>query len=89
MLIKKGNLAQEVKEKELDLKTSLIQEVTDEDLEINLLIRNGFDDYRGYSLSKEIALHRKKLMGTIDDDEWNAYTAYVSLCIEKAREKNG
>ena len=89
MLIKKGNLAQEAKEKELDLKTSLIQEETDEDLKINLLIRNGFDDYPGYSLSKEMSLHRKKLMGTIDDNEWNAYAVYIALCIKKVRENNG
>ena len=41
----------------------------------------------GYSLSMELALHRKKLIGAVDEDEWNAYQTCVLECIAKAKEE--
>ena len=34
-----------------------------------------------YTLSEELALHRKKEMGTIDPDEWSAYCDFVESVI--------
>jgi hypothetical protein len=79
MKIEKGNIPQETKTKEVDFISSLVKEATDEDIKINSLIRER------YSMSQEMALHRKKIMGIINDDEWLAYTSFISECIEKAR----
>ena len=54
-------------------------EENEEDAKIVLLIRAR------YTLSMELALHRKKLVGAVDEDEWNAYQNYVLECIERAR----
>ena len=82
MKIEKGNIPQETKTKEVDFISSLVKEATDEDIKINSLIRER------YSMSQEMALHRKKIMGIINDDEWNAYAVYIALCIEKVRREN-
>lgn len=80
--IKKGNIPQEMKEKELNFNSSLVQEASDEDKKINILIRER------YSLSKEISLIRKKACGIVDETEWNDYNTFVNECIAKAREEN-
>lgn len=54
-----------------------------EEINIEELIREN------YSLSQEVALHRKKLMGTVDPEEWDEYVAFVEECIAKARENEG
>lgn len=54
-------------------------EQNEEDAKIVLLIRER------YTLSMELALHRKKLVGAVDEDEWNTYQNYVLECIEKVR----
>ena len=79
LIFRKGNIGREKKEKETDLKLSLIEEQTDEEVNIELLIRER------YSMSQELALHRKKAMNTVDADEWKEYCDYVEECIEKAR----
>lgn len=40
-----------------------------------------------YSLSMELALHRKKMVGVVDEDEWDAYQAFVIECIEKVKDE--
>ena len=79
VIIKRGNVNREKAEKERDLKIKLIEDSCDEDVRIELLIR------KGYSLSEELALHRKKMAGLCEETEWNEYNAYVQKCIEKAR----
>lgn len=79
----KGSTAEEAKRKQQDIAIGLISEATDEDTAIELLIRDR------YSISQELALHRKKLMKTVDAAEWNAYTAYVEECIQRARGGGG
>ena len=54
-------------------------EQNEEDAKIVLLIRER------YTLSMELALHRKKLVGAVDEDEWNTYQNYVLECIERVR----
>lgn len=39
-----------------------------------------------YSLSEELALNRKKNMGTVDPAEWQAFVDYVEECIEAAKD---
>jgi len=80
MKIQKGNLALEMQQKQLSADTMYVKEMSAEDVAIEGLIR------KRYSMSMELALHRKKLMGTVDEDEWNEYCEYVEECIEKARE---
>ena len=63
------------------LATQLIKDNGEEDIEIELLIRER------YSLSNELAIHRKKLLGIIEDEEWEEYNTFVLECIEKARQK--
>ena len=79
--ITKARWANEQIQKEKDLKLQLVSEATEEETEIELLIRQE------YPLSRELALHRKKAMGTLDTDEWDAYVAYVQECIDKVRNK--
>lgn len=81
VIIKKANISRERKEKEQDLKISLIAESSPEETEIEVLIR------RKYSLSQEIALHRKSIMGVCDKSEWDDYCTYVQECIDEARAK--
>ena len=39
-----------------------------------------------YSLSEELALNRKKNMGTVDPAEWQAFVDYVEECIGAAKD---
>lgn len=39
-----------------------------------------------YSLSKELSLHRKKMLGIVDNTEWQEYVDYVNECILKVKE---
>ena len=80
VIIKRGNVNREKAEKERDLKIKLIEDSCDEDVRIELLIR------KRYSLSEELALHRKKIMGVCEWDEWDAYCEYVQGCIARVRE---
>lgn len=57
-------------------KAALIAESSDREVEIELLIRQR------YSLSQELALHRKHAMGTLDTETWEAYCGYVQECVE-------
>lgn len=77
--IRKGQIAREKKQKETDLAVSFVEEQTEEEIRIEILIR------KRYSLSQELALQRKKCMGTVDEAEWTAYCNYVTKCIEEAR----
>lgn len=77
--IKRGNIGYERKQRDTDLKLSLVQEATDEEVRIEFLIRDR------YSMSQELALHRKKLMGTVPEEEWTTYCDYVEECIERVR----
>lgn len=77
--IRKGNISMEQKQKETDLVLSFVKEQSDEEVRIETLIREK------YSLSQELALQRKKCMGTVDEAEWAAYCDYVTKCIEEAR----
>ena len=75
----KPNREQEHRNKVTDLKVFLVEEASDEEVNIELAIREK------YSMSQELALHRKKLMGAVDPDEWDEYTAFVQECIDKVR----
>ena len=77
--IYKTDLERENRDKGTDLKTMLTSEATDEEVSIELLIRER------YSTSQELAMHRKKLMGIEDTAEWNEYCAYVQECIDRVR----
>lgn len=57
---------------------NLVKE-NEEDFKVNSLIREK------YSLSQELCLHRKKIIGIVDESEWNEYVAFVEECIERAR----
>lgn len=81
MNIKKGNVEQEMQTKKNSSISLLVAEASEEDAKINLLIREK------YSMSQELELHRKKLNGTLADEEWAEYNAYVEQCIVKAREE--
>lgn len=61
--------------------SSLVDEKTDTNLQVECFIREK------YSISQEIMLHRKKLMGTLSDEEWNEYVSYVEECIARAEEE--
>ena len=80
--IRKGNWANEQIQKSKDLKLGLVSEASQEETEIELLIREN------YSLSQELALHRKKAMGIVDEAEWDTYVTYVQACIDRARDKD-
>ena len=41
-----------------------------------------------YSTSRELALHRKKLLGIVDEEEWQTYVDYVVKCIEEAKKES-
>lgn len=75
----KPNREQEHRNKTTDLKVFLVEEASDEEVNIELAIREK------YSMSQELALHRKKLMGAVEPSEWDEYTAYVQACIDKVR----
>ncbi len=75
----KPNREQEHRNKTTDLKVFLVEEASEEEVNIELAIREK------YSMSQELALHRKKLMGTADPSEWDEYTAFVQECIDKVR----
>lgn len=77
--ILKPNREQEHRNKVTDLKVSLVEEASNEEVNIELAIREK------YSMSQELAMHRKKLMGTVEASEWDEYTAYVQECIDKVR----
>ena len=79
--IRKGNWANQQIQKSKDLKLGLVSEASQEETEIELFIREQ------YSLSQELALHRKKAMGIVDEAEWNNYVAYVQECIDRVRNK--
>ena len=73
------NKEQESFNKSTALKTHLVSENSNEEVNIELLIRTR------YSMSQELALHRKKIMGIVDESEWNEYCSYIQECIEKVR----
>ena len=75
----KPNREQEHRNKVTDLKVFLVEEASDEEVNIELAIREK------YSMSQELALHRKKLMGAVEPSEWDEYTAFVQECIDKVR----
>lgn len=57
---------------------NLVKE-NEEDFKVNSLIREK------YSLSQELCLHRKKILGIVDENEWNEYVAFVEECVNKAK----
>lgn len=40
-----------------------------------------------YPISKELSIHRKKLMGIIDNSEWSEYCNYVIDCIAQVEDE--
>ena len=78
--IKKPNREQEHRNKMTDLKTQLVQEASDVEVGIELKIREK------YSMSQELALHRKMLMGVLDENEWAEYCEYVQKCVNESKE---
>jgi hypothetical protein len=82
MKIKKNDIEQEKNEKNVAVIAALVKESSEEDQKINTYIREQ------YSMSQELALHRKRLMGTLSAEEWQTYTDYVEECIAKAREEH-
>lgn len=81
LTIRKGDKGREAKQKEVDSKLHLVEEASEEDTRIELLIRER------YSMSMELALHRKKAMGTVDAAEWDAYCEYVQECVDRIKER--
>ena len=79
LVIKHPDLENEANVKANASRSQYADEPNEEDAKIVLLIRER------YTLSMELALHRKKLVGAVDEDEWNAYQNYVLECIERAR----
>lgn len=82
MKITKGNNSEEAAIKKASFLSSLVDEKTDKEIKVECLIREQ------YSISQEIMLHRKKLMGVLPEEEWGAYIAFVEECIAKADEEN-
>ena len=74
----------EVRLAELEVRIGLVEEKNEKDAKIEALIRQE----GGYSMSQELAIHRKKMMGILPDEEWDRYCAYVQECIGKVRELN-
>lgn len=70
----------------VDSEQELTKELTEEDKKIVGYIRNGIENHEGISLSQELCIHRKKILGIINDDEWNDYVDFVNKCIQKGRE---
>jgi len=81
MFIQNGNIAEEMTNKKNSSDLVLLQEASEEDIKIEHYIREQ------YSLSMELALHRKKAMGVVDETEWQNYCDFVQECIAKAREE--
>ena len=79
MEIHKNDYETDVRLKGLEVAVGLVEEKSEEDKKIELLIRTR------YSMSMETALHRKKLMGILPDSEWNEYCTFVQECIDEAR----
>ena len=80
MKITKGDIQRDMQEKKNSSDAQYVHEMSDEDTKIQALIREK------YSLSMEVALHRKKIMRTVEAAEWTEYTHYVEECIAKVRE---
>ena len=53
----------------------LVDETDAREAQIVLKIREQ------YSLSEELALHRKQMIGALDKKEWDDYVDYVTKCI--------
>lgn len=81
LIIKHKDLENEANVKANACRSQYADEPNEKDAKIVLLIRER------YTLSMELALHRKKLVGAVDEDEWNAYQNYVLECIERAKEE--
>lgn len=82
MFIKTNDMSEKMRLDEANLRTDLIKEATDLEITIEFYIREK------YSLSQEVAIHRKKLLGELTDEEWNEYNDFVKDCIERAKEKD-
>ena len=78
--IHKHDVHAEMNEKQNSVNSALIVEANEEDYLINTLIREK------YSMSQETALHRKRLMGTLPEEEWDEYTTFIEECVAKSRE---
>lgn len=81
MKVEKKDISTEQRLAKLMMWAGLVKDSSDEDMEIEILIRQR------YSMSQETAIHRKKLMGTIEDEEWQDYVDYVEACKETVRNK--
>ena len=80
MKITKGNIPEEMQMKKASLQSQLVSEASEQEVKIELLIREK------YSLSQELKLHREKLMGKYSS-EWDEYCAYIEECIRKVEEE--
>lgn len=81
MKITKANNQEEANMKKVSFLSSLVDEKTEEEIKTECLIREK------YSISQELMLHRKKLMNTLPDEEWDEYVSFVEECIEKAKKR--
>lgn len=72
------------KAQQLEANVKLVKESSEEDVRIEELIRER------YSLSQELAIHRKLLVGvyTANSPEVVEYNSYVVDCINQARTEN-
>lgn len=86
LLIKKRDRNSESISK-LESQVELTKEANSKDIKIEFYIRNGLDDHKGISMSKETGILRKKLMGILPDEEWNDYTTFIEKCISKVSEE--
>mgnify|MGYP006873202673 CR=1 FL=1 len=67
----------------LDSELEVARETDSKSSRINMMIRKGTQNHKGYSLSEELCLHRKKLLDLVDPEEWNDYVNFVASCIEE------
>ena len=86
LVIKKRDFQQEQISR-LDGDVDLLKDLDSKDKIIEGYIRNGTQNHKGISLSQELALHRKKICGVVNEEEWNDYVLFVQECIAKANEE--
>lgn len=79
--VKKGNVERDMNEKNVAVISGLLRDSSERDMKIETLLREQ------YSLSQELAIHRKKMSGEIEEEEWENYVSYVKECIAKAKEE--
>lgn len=69
---------------QIDTNVELVKDASDKDTNIEYNIRKGTQNHDGISLSQEIGILRKKILGTLSDEDWNDYTSFIQECIDLA-----